>query len=98
MLHSGHLAANLLTGNGLTLPKAHYLGVQTVQLSTILWSIWRSQLSRFLSDLQYDDFEEDSTEDHYPEKDGFLAYALAAKAIAAPVASVRNGWKRLQAK
>jgi len=46
--------------------------------------------------LQSDEFSEDSIEDHYPEKDGFLAYALAAKAIAAPVAGVRiagNGCK-----
>ena len=46
--------------------------------------------------MQSDEFSEDSIEDLYPEKDGFLAYALAAKAIAAPVAGVRiagNGCK-----
>ena len=38
MLHSGHLAAKSLTGNGLAVAEAHSLGLGSSEIPAILWS------------------------------------------------------------
>ena len=48
MLHSGHLAAKSLTGNGLAVSEAHSLGLGPSEIPGILWLSSSKQLSSFL--------------------------------------------------
>ena len=48
MLHSGHLAAKSLTGNGLAVSEAHSLGSGPSEIPGILWLSSSKQLSSFL--------------------------------------------------
>jgi hypothetical protein len=48
MLHSGHVAAKLLSGNELKTPKVHFVGAGWHEVSPILWSNPQIHLSSLL--------------------------------------------------
>src|SRR4030095_9074373 len=51
MLHSAHLAAKSLTGNGLALAEAHSLGASDLEILAILWLLGLAELSRPLNEM-----------------------------------------------
>ena len=51
MLHSAHLAAKSLTGNGLAVAEAHSLGAADLEILAILWLLGVAKLSRPLNEM-----------------------------------------------
>ena len=51
MLHSAHLAAKSLTGNGLAVAEAHSLGAADLEILAILWLLGVAGLSRPLKEM-----------------------------------------------
>jgi phosphomannomutase len=51
MLHSAHLAAKSLTGNGLAVAEAHSLGASDLEILAILWLLGVAELSRPLNEM-----------------------------------------------
>jgi phosphomannomutase len=51
MLHSAHLAAKSLTGNGLAVAEAHSLGASDLEILAILWLLGLAELSRPLNEM-----------------------------------------------
>ncbi len=49
MLHSGHVAAKLLSGNELKTHKVHFVGAVGHEVSPMLWSIPQIYLSSLLN-------------------------------------------------